>query len=126
MQFLIVSRRTRLLALQRYNLETILPCSFVREREKVKDAHREKGNVHQISWLADREKEGEAKMYTPHILLVDDDAALLQALPHMIALRLHGVQVDTADSANEALRQIQLQDYDAIISDIAMPGMDGL
>lgn len=65
-------------------------------------------------------------MHTPHILLVDDDTALLQALPHMIALRLHGVQVDTADSAEDALRQIRLQDYDAIVTDITMPGMDGL
>jgi DNA-binding NtrC family response regulator len=62
----------------------------------------------------------------PHILLVDDDTALLQALPHMVALRIHGVKVDTADSAIEALEMIQLCDYDAIISDIKMPGMDGL
>lgn len=65
-------------------------------------------------------------MHTPHILLVDDDTALLQALPHMVALRLHGVQVDTTDSAREALQRIWLKDYDAIISDIAMPGMSGL
>ena len=65
-------------------------------------------------------------MNAPHILLVDDDAALLQALPHMIALRMHGVTVDTADSAIEALEYIRLHDYDAIVSDIKMPGMDGL
>src|SRR5579864_7505946 len=65
-------------------------------------------------------------MDTPHILLVDDDVALLQALPHMVALRIHGVQVDTSDSAPGALDQIQEHDYDAIVSDIKMPGMDGL
>jgi signal transduction histidine kinase len=65
-------------------------------------------------------------MDSPHILLVDDDAALLQALPHMIALRIHGVKVDTSDSAPGALEQIQDHDYDAIVSDIKMPGMDGL
>ncbi len=65
-------------------------------------------------------------MDTPYILLVDDDEALLQALPHMIALRIHGVRVDTAVSAEDALEQIQLHDYDAIVSDIKMPGMDGL
>ncbi len=62
----------------------------------------------------------------PHILIVDDDMALLQALPHMIALRIHGVQVDTASSAHIALERIQESDYDAIVSDIKMPGMDGL
>src|SRR5216684_7017438 len=65
-------------------------------------------------------------MNTPHILLVDDDLALLQALPHMVALRIHGVKVDTVDSAQEAIEQIQQYDYDAIVSDIKMPGMDGL
>jgi two-component system, sensor histidine kinase and response regulator len=63
---------------------------------------------------------------TPRVLLVDDDQALLQALPHMIALRLHGVQVDTAASATEALEMSQSCDYDAIVSDIKMPGMDGM
>ncbi len=65
-------------------------------------------------------------MSSPQVLLVDDDVALLQALPHMVALRIHGVTVDTADSAQKALDQIQAQEYDAIVSDIKMPGMDGL
>lgn len=65
-------------------------------------------------------------MDSPHILLVDDDIALLQALPHMVALRIHGVSVETSDSAPRALELIQERDYDAIVSDIKMPGMDGL
>jgi signal transduction histidine kinase len=60
------------------------------------------------------------------ILLVDDDVALLQALPQALFLRMNDVQVDTCDSALEALEQIQEHDYDAIVSDIKMPGMDGL
>lgn len=63
---------------------------------------------------------------TPQILLVDDDAALLQALPQALSLRINDIQVDTCDSAFEALEQIQEHDYDAIVSDIKMPGMDGL
>src|SRR5256884_2113553 len=62
----------------------------------------------------------------PQILLVDDDAALLQALPQALSLKMDNVQVDTCDSAFEALEQIQNHDYDAIVSDIKMPGMDGL
>src|SRR6266566_7219229 len=65
-------------------------------------------------------------MDSPRILLVDDDTALLEALPHMIALRIHGVRVDTSDSAPQALELIQDHDYDAVVSDIRMQGMDGL
>ena len=63
---------------------------------------------------------------TAQILLVDDDVTLLQALPQALHLRIDGVGVDTCDSALEALRQIQEYEYDAIVSDIKMPGMDGL
>src|SRR5258708_35882363 len=64
--------------------------------------------------------------HTAQILLVDDDVTLLQALPQALYLRIDGVGVDTCDSAPEALKQIQEQEYDAIESDIKMPGMDGL
>src|SRR5918992_97928 len=39
---------------------------------------------------------------------------------------MRGVTVDTADSAAAALDRIGAQDYDAIVTDIKMPGMDGL
>src|SRR5436309_16104780 len=60
------------------------------------------------------------------VLIVDDDLALLQALPEALRLRMDGVTVDTADSAAAALDRIAVRDYDAIITDIKMPGMDGL
>jgi signal transduction histidine kinase len=65
-------------------------------------------------------------MNMPHILIVDDDTALLQALPQTVSLRMVKVQVDTSDSAPGALELIQEHDYDVIVSDIKMPGMDGL
>ena len=60
------------------------------------------------------------------ILIVDDDPALLKALPEAVRLRMQGAQVDTCDSAREALARIGDVDYDAIVADIKMPGMDGL
>ena len=65
-------------------------------------------------------------MHNPQILIVDDDVALLQALPQALYLRIMSIKVDTSDSAPKALEQIQEHDYDAIVSDIKMPGMDGL
>src|SRR2546421_10634486 len=61
-----------------------------------------------------------------HILIVDDDTALLEALPQALYLRLDGVKVDTCDSAQAAIEQIGEYEYAAIVSDIKMPGMDGL
>ena len=67
-----------------------------------------------------------SQMHSPHILIVDDDPALLQALPHTVSLRLPEAKVDTSNSAQRALELIRAQDYDTIVSDIKMPGMDGL
>ena len=60
------------------------------------------------------------------VLIVDDDPALLDALPETLRLRMGGVTVDTADSAAAALQRITDREYDAIVTDIKMPGMDGL
>jgi two-component system, OmpR family, phosphate regulon sensor histidine kinase PhoR len=60
------------------------------------------------------------------ILVVDDDSALLEALPETLRLRMEEIDVDTCDSAPDALKLIEKTDYDVIVSDIKMPGMDGL
>jgi two-component system sensor histidine kinase/response regulator len=60
------------------------------------------------------------------VLIVDDDQALLEALPEALRLRMGGVSVETADSAAAALERIAEREYDAIVTDIKMPGMDGL
>src|SRR5437667_480608 len=65
-------------------------------------------------------------MNQPRVLIVDDDLALLQALPEALRLRMGEVTVDTADSGAAALDRIAARDYDAIVTDIKMPGMDGL
>jgi signal transduction histidine kinase len=62
----------------------------------------------------------------PYILIVDDDVALLQALPEALYLRLDDAKVDTCVSGLEAIALIEQHDYDVIVTDIKMPGMDGL
>ena len=61
-----------------------------------------------------------------HILIVDDDRALLEALPRALKLRLDGLEIETSDNAAEALERIREIDYDAVVTDIKMPGLDGL
>jgi PAS domain S-box-containing protein len=60
------------------------------------------------------------------ILIVDDDEALLEALPEALRIRMNGIQIDTSQTALDALELIRAVDYDAIVSDIKLPGMDGL
>ena len=60
------------------------------------------------------------------ILIVDDDVALLEALPQALTLRMPGITIHTSETAADALERIRSIDYDAIVSDIKMPGMDGL
>ncbi len=65
-------------------------------------------------------------MTGPKLLIVDDDHALLEALPEALRLRMGDVVVHTSDSASSALENMRATEYDAIICDIKMPGMDGL
>lgn len=65
-------------------------------------------------------------MTASRVLVVDDDTALLEALPEALRLRINGMTVDTCETPRAALDRIAATDYDAIVSDIKMPGMDGL
>ena len=65
-------------------------------------------------------------MNAARILIVDDDVALLEALPDAIALRMEGISIDTCETAPAALERIRETDYDVIVTDIKLPGMDGL
>ncbi|HKN88278.1 MAG TPA: response regulator [Nitrospiraceae bacterium] len=60
------------------------------------------------------------------LLIVDDDTAMLTALSAMVEWRVPGATIDTATSGRAALERIAQIDYDAIVSDIKMPEMDGL
>jgi two-component system sensor histidine kinase/response regulator len=60
------------------------------------------------------------------VLLVDDDPALLDALSEALSLRMPGVATDVSEGAQAALARLEVAEYDAIISDIKMPGMDGI
>ncbi|MCE0489165.1 two-component system response regulator GlrR [Pantoea sp. Mb-10] len=59
-----------------------------------------------------------------HLLLVDDDPGLLKLLG--MRLSSEGYLVTTAASGPEALRQLQKERVDLVISDLRMDEMDGL
>jgi signal transduction histidine kinase len=57
------------------------------------------------------------------ILIVDDIKANIIALKK--TLELHNIEVDTAESGEEALKKILKTNYCLIIMDVQMPGLDG-
>jgi len=57
------------------------------------------------------------------LLIVDDEPGILAVLTEV--LTSEGYNVETACNGTDALRQISGGRYDAIISDLLMPGMDG-
>src|SRR4030042_4209924 len=59
------------------------------------------------------------------ILVVDDEPSLLEIAKAFLE-RKGGIKADTASSADDALTMMSGRDYDAIICDYMMPGMDGL
>jgi two-component system nitrogen regulation response regulator NtrX len=59
-----------------------------------------------------------------HLLIVDDDANTLASLSR--AFRLAGYEATVCDNANRALHLIKTQRFDMILSDVVMPGKDGL
>jgi len=60
------------------------------------------------------------------ILIVDDDPALLEALPDTVRLRIPETIVETAPSSEEALQAVTATDHDVIVTDLVMPGMTGI
>jgi len=59
-----------------------------------------------------------------HVLIVDDEANTLASLAR--AFRLAGYEATVADNAARALELAKSQPFDLILSDVVMPGKDGL
>jgi len=57
---------------------------------------------------------------------VDDDHALLEALAGTLQGRLGHFTLDTCDTRNEGVSRVTAKHYDTIITDVNMPGMNGL
>ena len=62
---------------------------------------------------------------TPRILIVDDETDMLRLLSRSVGKAL-GCKVATADSGEAALRLFGSGDFDLVLLDIRMPGMDGM
>ncbi len=63
-------------------------------------------------------------MPKPSILVVDDEVDLLFILKYL--LEKEGYHVDTSSNGEDALKLISKKSYDVVLTDLRMPGLDGL
>ncbi len=64
------------------------------------------------------------KAETSKILVVDDERDICKALDFLLSRE--GYKVATANSGQEAIKKIESEDFDLVISDLRMEGIDGL
>ena len=65
-------------------------------------------------------------MVKPQIVFVDDDAHVLQGLRRMLHARSNTWEMAFLDSSEEAWRLLNEMAIDVLVSDVQMPGMNGL
>ena len=58
------------------------------------------------------------------ILLADDDPSLRRVV--QLKLQKNGYTVEAVADGRTALEQLELESFDLLLSDIRMPGLDGL
>jgi two-component system OmpR family response regulator len=64
-----------------------------------------------------------ARSRTTRLLLVEDDVKLARALS--MGLKGEGYEIDVEDSGDGALARAGERDYDAVVLDVMLPGVDG-
>ncbi len=68
--------------------------------------------------------ESEGLSSRPRLLIVDDDPSLREFLE--IFLAKEGYKIDSAETGQDALEMVKKRSYDLVITDVRMPGMDGV
>ena len=59
----------------------------------------------------------------PTILIVDDDAAVREILVDLLS---ENYECNTASTAEQAIQYLEIENYDAVLTDLAMPGLTGV
>jgi len=72
--------------------------------------------------ITDTHKTAEQK--SKYVLLVDDDELVLKTLSRF--LKIYGYNVEAAENGEAALTKVEGLNFDLIIADIRMPGIDGI
>jgi len=71
-----------------------------------------------------RDREKDSARESAHILVVDDERSICELLE--ITFRKEGHRVEVANTVDAAKRKLDSQIFDIVISDVRMPGADGV
>ena len=63
--------------------------------------------------------------YSARVMIVDDDPVCLQGMRDLLTFHLPHVCVNVAESGEMAVKLARTREFDAILSDVQMPGLDG-
>jgi len=85
------------------------------------DTQRPRGDRPPSASVADRTHSRDGRS---RVLVVDDESSIRELLQKTLALAEY--DVDTAPDGRAALERLRLGNYDLLIADLKMPGMDGL
>jgi excisionase family DNA binding protein len=88
------------------------------------DSQRARGGARQTSPAPAAAPRPAVSNERPRVLVVDDEASIRDLLEK--TLTMSDYQVDTAPDGRSALERMRMYSYDLLISDLKMPGMDGL
>ena len=85
------------------------------------DTQRPRGERAPSATVSDRPQARDGRS---RVLVVDDESSIRELLQKTLALAEY--DVDTAPDGRAALERLRLGNYDLLIADLKMPGMDGL
>ena len=66
----------------------------------------------------------EKRQNSPKLIIVDDEAVIREGIRRILSAE--GYHVETSAGGRTAIEKIQEQDFDVVITDLKMPGMDGI
>ncbi len=80
--------------------------------------------LRKLKVVGSNEEKTSSKRLEAHIVVVDDDQVICQQLERFYTHS--GYSVTIANSANEALRRLEKEDVDLVVTDIRLPGFSGI
>lgn len=101
-------------------IEITLP---ILDKEEVLSGKEVKKNVREVKDVKEVQKEVSDLKSNVHILWVDDEDAINTIAGAMVTILGH--KIDLANSGEEALKHLDLNTYDLVITDVGMPKMNG-